>query len=180
MRGWSKNPLAVPSGALKLPCPRKAIARSQSWCPGSSERGRSWASPGNPLKLPFPRQAGRKGYCEHPREFRSSIYLDRQRVKAIARDPTRPPEASEKDTPWRPKASKTRVLSLDVPFPPCWSRKTFVGSPICHFARFAFSPLPVKRNGRARKKNPTSLPSRPPETPGPEARIPKREPRQTT
>ena len=43
--------------------------------------------PGHPLKLPFPRQAEGKGYCEHFRESRNCLFLDRQRGKAIARVP---------------------------------------------------------------------------------------------
>mgnify|MGYP001258943648 CR=1 FL=1 len=33
------------------------------------------------------------------------------------------PTSSEQGPFWRPKASKTRVLSFNVPFSPCWSRK---------------------------------------------------------
>ncbi len=51
------------------------------------------------------------------------LFLDRQGEKAIARGQTLHTTPSEKGHAGRSKASKTRVLSLKVPFSLCWSRK---------------------------------------------------------
>ena len=156
-------------GSLKQPFPRQAGGKGNregpKLVPRIIRKGTLLGRLATPLKLPFPRQAGRKGYCEHsqrvpklpfPRQAEGKGYRDGGKMER---------RSVRQEPPWGPKASKIRVLSLGVPFSPCWSRKTFVGSQICHFAWFALFLLPVGRKGRARKKVSFKLPSRPPETP---------------
>ena len=61
------------------------ITKREPWSGDLTGKRNALGLPGHPLKLPFPRQAEGKGYCEHFRETQHCIFLDWQSVKAIAR-----------------------------------------------------------------------------------------------
>ena len=129
------------------------------------------------LKLPFPRQAGGKGHREHAQRAPKSHFPRQAEGNGHREGPKRRPASTDESPFWRPEASKTRVLSVQVPFSPCWSRKrarklsSAVKSLIS--AKIAFSPsLSRKTLPRGKKKHK----SRGHSGEGAEPRTPKREP----